>query len=207
MHTHHRSWICCRTPTVHTKSTVEPLRVVLIKYESVLPARSETCWSNFNVWYILEFYITKILISMTYRLERISQLIKVTDSNDAWWKLEKLEILVCMFTTAQVNQCPTMDCVHFQTAVVYTIFNTYPPTPTWKQQVMTMAKKLIGQEKALYLSRNWKLFIELKQLASGLSHIFPCCCLCGYNSHEECICMGIVSCQARGFPHPTSSIL
>jgi hypothetical protein len=40
------------------------------------------------VWFILEFYITQILISMTSRFESISLLIKVTDNNDARWKLE-----------------------------------------------------------------------------------------------------------------------
>jgi hypothetical protein len=40
------------------------------------------------VWFILEFYITQILISTTSRFECIRQLIKVTDNNDAWWKLE-----------------------------------------------------------------------------------------------------------------------
>jgi hypothetical protein len=70
-----------------------------------------------------------------------------------------------------------------------------------------MTKKLKYQEKASHSSRNWKLFIELKQLTSGLSHIFPCRCLCGYNSNEECICMGIVSSEARGFPCQNSSTL
>jgi hypothetical protein len=42
------------------------------------PAWSETCWSNFNVWFILEFYITQILISTTSRFECIIQLIKLT---------------------------------------------------------------------------------------------------------------------------------
>jgi hypothetical protein len=34
---HHRSWICRQKPTAHTTNTVEPLRVVLIKYESTQP--------------------------------------------------------------------------------------------------------------------------------------------------------------------------
>jgi hypothetical protein len=51
------------------------------------PAWSETR-SNFNVWFILEFYITKILISMPSRFECISRAIKVTDNNDARWKPE-----------------------------------------------------------------------------------------------------------------------
>jgi hypothetical protein len=46
------------------------------------PAWSETCWSNFNVWFILEFYV-----STTSRFECINRLI-----NDWWqyarWKLE-----------------------------------------------------------------------------------------------------------------------
>jgi hypothetical protein len=42
------------------------------------PGWSETWWSNFNVWFILEFHITQILISMTSRFECISWLIKVT---------------------------------------------------------------------------------------------------------------------------------
>jgi hypothetical protein len=42
------------------------------------------------VWFILEFYITRILISTASRFECISRLIKVTDSNDARWKLEIL---------------------------------------------------------------------------------------------------------------------
>jgi hypothetical protein len=40
------------------------------------------------VWFILEFHITHILISTTSRFECISRLIKVTDNNDARWKLE-----------------------------------------------------------------------------------------------------------------------
>jgi hypothetical protein len=39
--------------------------------------------------HILEFCITQILISTTSRFECISRLIKVTDNNDARWKLEK----------------------------------------------------------------------------------------------------------------------
>jgi hypothetical protein len=46
------------------------------------------CWSNFNVWFILEFYITQILISTTSRFECISRLIKVTDNNYVRWKIE-----------------------------------------------------------------------------------------------------------------------
>jgi hypothetical protein len=41
-----------------------------------------------NVWFILEFYITQILISTTSGFETISRLIKVTDNSDARWKLE-----------------------------------------------------------------------------------------------------------------------
>jgi hypothetical protein len=41
-----------------------------------------------GVWFILEMYITQILISMTSIFECISRLIKVTDNNDARWKLE-----------------------------------------------------------------------------------------------------------------------
>jgi hypothetical protein len=37
------------------------------------------CWSNFNAWFILEFYITHILISTTSRFRCISRLIKVTN--------------------------------------------------------------------------------------------------------------------------------
>jgi hypothetical protein len=44
------------------------------------------------VWFILEFYITQILISTTFRFECISRQIKVTDKNVTWWKFEKLEI-------------------------------------------------------------------------------------------------------------------
>jgi hypothetical protein len=40
------------------------------------------------VWFILEFYMTRILTSTISRFECISGLIKVTDNNDAWWKLE-----------------------------------------------------------------------------------------------------------------------
>jgi hypothetical protein len=40
------------------------------------------------VWFILEFFVTQILKSTTSRFECISGLIKVTDSNDARWKLE-----------------------------------------------------------------------------------------------------------------------
>jgi hypothetical protein len=40
------------------------------------------------VWFILEFYITQILISTTYIFECISRLINVTDNNDARWKME-----------------------------------------------------------------------------------------------------------------------
>jgi hypothetical protein len=43
------------------------------------------CGVIFNVWFILEFYITQILISTTTRFECIGQLIKVTDNNDARW--------------------------------------------------------------------------------------------------------------------------
>jgi hypothetical protein len=43
------------------------------------------------VWFILEFYITQILISTIYSFECISRLKKVTDNNDARCKLE-LEI-------------------------------------------------------------------------------------------------------------------
>jgi hypothetical protein len=39
------------------------------------PVCSETCWSNFNVRFILEFYIEQILISTTSRFECISRLI------------------------------------------------------------------------------------------------------------------------------------
>jgi hypothetical protein len=46
------------------------------------------------VWFILEFYITLILMSMTSRFECISRLIKVTDNNDAGWKLEMTAIFV-----------------------------------------------------------------------------------------------------------------
>jgi hypothetical protein len=82
---------CLIKTTRKTTSTVEPLRVVLIKYESVLPDDGShvirNMLSNFNVWFILEFYITQILISTTSRFQRISWLIKVTDNNDARWKL------------------------------------------------------------------------------------------------------------------------
>jgi hypothetical protein len=40
------------------------------------------------VWFILAFFITLILISATSRFEGISRLIKVTDNNEARWKLE-----------------------------------------------------------------------------------------------------------------------
>jgi hypothetical protein len=40
------------------------------------------------VCFILEFYITQILIPTTCRFERISRLIRVTDNNGAPWKLE-----------------------------------------------------------------------------------------------------------------------
>jgi hypothetical protein len=40
-------------------------------------AWSEIGWSNFNVWFILEFHITQMLISTTSRFECISRLIKV----------------------------------------------------------------------------------------------------------------------------------
>jgi hypothetical protein len=66
------------------------------------PASSETCWSNFNVWFILEFYVTQILIFTTSRFECISRLIKVTDNNDARWKLE-IEINRCFLP--QKNIC------------------------------------------------------------------------------------------------------
>jgi hypothetical protein len=45
-------------------------------------------YCNINVWFILQFYITQILISTTSIFECISGLIKVTDNNDARWKLE-----------------------------------------------------------------------------------------------------------------------
>jgi hypothetical protein len=81
-HTHHRSWICRQTPTGHISSTVEPLRVVLIKYESIIPDDGPCVIRNmleyFNVCFILEFYITQILISTTSGFECISWLINVT---------------------------------------------------------------------------------------------------------------------------------
>jgi hypothetical protein len=49
---------------------------------------SKTFWSNFNLWFVLEFYITQIVISTTSIFECISRLIKVTDNNDARRKLE-----------------------------------------------------------------------------------------------------------------------
>jgi hypothetical protein len=46
------------------------------------PACSESCWSNFNVWFILKFYLTQILISTTSRFECISWLIKVSGNKN-----------------------------------------------------------------------------------------------------------------------------
>jgi hypothetical protein len=40
------------------------------------------------VWFILEFYMTQILISTTSRFECISRRIKVIDNNDTRWKVE-----------------------------------------------------------------------------------------------------------------------
>jgi hypothetical protein len=40
------------------------------------------------VWFILEFHVTQILISTASGFECIGRLIKVTDNNDARWKLE-----------------------------------------------------------------------------------------------------------------------
>jgi hypothetical protein len=59
------------------------------------------------VWFILEFYITQILISTTSRFECISRLIKVTDNNDARWKL-KIEIVVYYFVVEGkiIVECP-----------------------------------------------------------------------------------------------------
>ena len=102
-----------------------------------------------------------------------------------------------MFSTALTNQCPVMDCVHFQTAIVYTILNPYPlclhendKWSLWQRSHKVKKRYCIQTENGSY---------SLKQLAAGLSHIFPCCCLCGYNSHEECTCTVIVSSQADGF--------
>jgi hypothetical protein len=55
------------------------------------------------VLFILEFYITQILISTISRFGCISGLIKVTDNNDARWKLESLYFKVGM--TASSNIC------------------------------------------------------------------------------------------------------
>jgi hypothetical protein len=64
-------------------------RLIKSQYSLMMdPEWSETRWSNFNVGFILEFYITQILISTTSKFEYISRLIKVTDNNDARWKLE-----------------------------------------------------------------------------------------------------------------------
>jgi hypothetical protein len=48
------------------------------------------------VWFILELYITQILISTTSRFECISRLIKVTDNNDERWKLEIGNLLLIL---------------------------------------------------------------------------------------------------------------
>jgi hypothetical protein len=77
------------------------------------PALSKTCSSNFNVWFILEFYTTQILISTKSRFECISRLIKVIDSNDAWWKLEIKFIVV--FTNNLQLLCPPHWHVCFST--------------------------------------------------------------------------------------------
>jgi hypothetical protein len=51
------------------------------------------------VWFILEFYITQILISTTSRSECIRRLIKVTDNNDARRKLEKKITVTILLTS------------------------------------------------------------------------------------------------------------
>jgi hypothetical protein len=52
------------------------------------------------VWFILEFYLTQILISTTSRFECISRLIKVTDNNrhGGNWKLIRIIFKNPVFT-------------------------------------------------------------------------------------------------------------
>ena len=89
--THHKSKICRQTPTTHIISTIEPLYVISVKYNSSLPDDGSYVIRNmleyFNVC-LLDFCIMWSLTSTIVIIECISWLMKVTDDNGARWKPE-----------------------------------------------------------------------------------------------------------------------
>jgi hypothetical protein len=54
--------------------------------------------------FILDFYVTHILTSTTFIFECVSRLIKVTDNNDAKWKIETS---ISIYIDTNTRQCCT----------------------------------------------------------------------------------------------------